>query len=188
MPVSSQSDGDHDRFRDDLAVLADMNVGRVEPDVDERLMIQPACPQHMHVGVDLGADPRHRRLRDPRLTTQRLHQVVDLPRRGAGDVRGHDHRPQRFVDPPARLEQLREERALAELGDTDLDITARCRDQLRAMPVALRHALAGAFAGCGTDRRGELGFDQLLQRDSEDVAQRRRETRIGAEQTRGKVG
>ena len=109
MPVSSQSGGDHDRFRDDLAV-------------------------------------------------------------------------------PARLEQLREERALAELGDTDLDITARCRDQLRAMPVALRHALAGAFAGCGTDRRGELGFDQLLQRDSEDVAQRRRETRIGAEQTRGKVG
>jgi putative intracellular protease/amidase len=170
------------------AISATMNVGGVQPDVDERLMIQPAGAEHVDVGVDLGADPRHRRLRDPAVATERFHQVVDLPGRGAGDVGGHDHRPQRPIDPPARLEQLREERTLAELGDSDLDITARCRDQLRAMPVALRHTLAGAFAWCGADRRGEFRFDQLLQRHSQDVAQRRRETGIGAEQTRGKVG
>ena len=188
MPVSTQSGGDHDRFRHDLAVFADMDVGRVEPHVDERLVIQPTGAQHVDVGVDLGADPRHRRLRDPRLAAECFDQVVDLPSGGAGDVRGHDHRPQRPVDPSAWLEQLREEAALAELGDPDLDITARCRDQLRAMPVALRHTLAGAFAWCGADRRGEFRFDQLLQRHSQDVAQRRRETGIGAEQTRGKVG
>jgi hypothetical protein len=67
-------------------------------------------------------------------------------------------------------------------------ITARGRDQLRAMPVALRHTLARAFARGSTDRRSQLCFDQLPQRDREDVAQRRRLIGIGAEQTRGKVG
>ena len=66
MPVGTQPGGDHDRFRYDVAVLADMDVGGVEPDVDERLMIEPAGAQHGDVGVDLGADPRHRRLRDAR--------------------------------------------------------------------------------------------------------------------------
>ena len=122
MPVSTQSGGDHDRFGHDVAVLADMDVGGVEPDVDERLMIQPAGAQHGDVGVDLGADPRHRRLRDPAVAAERLDEIVDLPGGGAGDVGGHDHRPQRLVDPPARLEQLREERPGAQLRDPDLDV------------------------------------------------------------------
>jgi len=57
MPVRTQAGGDHDRLGHDLAVLSDMNVGRVEPDVDERLMIEPTCAQHGDVSVDLGADP-----------------------------------------------------------------------------------------------------------------------------------
>ena len=41
MAVSTQPGGDHDRSGHDLASLAHMPVGRVEPDVHEQLMIQP---------------------------------------------------------------------------------------------------------------------------------------------------
>ena len=171
MAVSTQSGGDHDRFRHDLALLADMDVGGVQPDVHERLMIQSARPQHVHIGVDLGADPRHRRLADPTVAAECFEQIVDFAGGGAGDVRGHDHRPQRLVDPPARLEQLGVKAALAQLRDAELEITGCGRHELRAMPVALRHTVRGPFARGGADRRGQLRFDQLLECDSDDVAQ-----------------
>jgi hypothetical protein len=85
MPVGTQPGGDHDRFGDHLMVLPDVDVGGVEPDVDERLMIQPAVPQHGHVDIDLRTDPRHRRLRDPRITAEGFDEVVDLAGGGAGD-------------------------------------------------------------------------------------------------------
>lgn len=56
------------------------------------------------------------------------------------------------------------------------------------MPVALRHPIGSALTGRGADRGGELGLDQLLQRGGDDVAQRRGQRGIRAEQTRGKVG
>ena len=65
MPIGTQPGGDHDRLRGDVTVLADMHVGGIQPDVDERLMIEPAGAQHGDVGVDPGTDPRHRRLRHP---------------------------------------------------------------------------------------------------------------------------
>ncbi len=54
--VSTQPGGDHDGFGHDVAVLADVDVGGVEPHVDERLMIQPSGSQHVDIGVDLFAD------------------------------------------------------------------------------------------------------------------------------------
>ncbi len=40
--VSSQSGGDHDRFRHDAAVLSHVEIGGIEPHVHERLVIEPA--------------------------------------------------------------------------------------------------------------------------------------------------
>jgi hypothetical protein len=40
-----------------LAVLADMHAGRVEPQVHEQLVIQPAIPEDGDVVVDGLADP-----------------------------------------------------------------------------------------------------------------------------------
>ena len=54
--VSTQPGGDHDSFGHDVAVLAHVDVGGVEPHVDERLMIQPSGAQDVDVGVDLFAD------------------------------------------------------------------------------------------------------------------------------------
>ncbi len=51
--VAAQTGSDHDRFQHDPPVLTDMDVGRAQPHVDERLVIQPARPQHEDVGVDL---------------------------------------------------------------------------------------------------------------------------------------
>ena len=163
VPVSAESGGDHDRFGDDAAVFAYVDVGGVEPYVHERLVIQPAAAQHGHIRVDLGADPRHRRLRHPRFAAQRFDEIVDFPGRGPGDVGGHDHRPQGPVDTPAGFEQLGEERTGAQFRDTDLDVPGGGRHQLRAMPVALRDTFGCAFTGSGADRRGQLGLDQLLQ-------------------------
>ena len=59
---------------------------------------------------------------------------------------------------------------VTQLRDADFDIAGRGRQQLRAMPIAQRRPLRGALARGGADRRGELGFDQLLQGGGEDVA------------------
>jgi hypothetical protein len=48
---------DHRGRGDDLAVLADMHAGRVEPQVHEQLVIQPAIPEDGDVVVDGLADP-----------------------------------------------------------------------------------------------------------------------------------
>jgi hypothetical protein len=55
--VSTQPGGDHHGLGDDLAGLAHVDVGRVQPHVHERLMIQPAGAQRGDVGVDALADP-----------------------------------------------------------------------------------------------------------------------------------
>lgn len=44
--VAAQSGGDHDRFGHDMAVLSDMDVGGIEPHVEERLMTRRASAQH----------------------------------------------------------------------------------------------------------------------------------------------
>ena len=56
MAVGTQPGGDHDRLGHDVAVLADVDVGGVQPHVHERLVIKPPCAQHGDVGVDPGAD------------------------------------------------------------------------------------------------------------------------------------
>ena len=182
MPVGAQAGGDDHGFGDDLAAVADMHIGGVEPDVHERLVTQIPGAEHSDVGVDVFADPRHRRARHARVAAQGHDQVVDLPRRG------HDHRPQGFVDPPAGFEQLREERPGAELGDLDLEIPRRGRHHLGAVPVALRGAGQGAFMGLGADPSRHLGLDQLLDGISQDLRQRRPQGRVGVGETRAELG
>ena len=98
--------GDHDRPRHDLMQVgvAGFDVGRVQVDVGELDVGERAVAERVDLDVELGADPRHLRLRDPRVDPQRLHQIVDRAGRDALDVGLHDHRVQRLIDPPARLD------------------------------------------------------------------------------------
>ena len=178
VPVGAAARGDHHRTRHDLAVVADVDVGRVEPHVHERLVIQPAVAQHGDVVVDRLADPAHGRLGHARVAAECFDQIVDLADRGAGDVGGHDHRPQRLVDPPARLEQLREEAAASQLGDRDLDVTRAGRHQLGAVSVAQIRAQRGPLTRLRADPSGQLGLDQLLDRGLHNRRDRRRQRRI----------
>ena len=57
--VSPHAGGDHHRFGDDLAGVADVDIGRVQPDVGKRLMVQPSLPQDGDVVVNELADPRY---------------------------------------------------------------------------------------------------------------------------------
>ena len=75
-------------------------------------------------------------------SAQRLHQVIDLPRRDAVHVRFLHHRQQRVLGPPARLQQRREVRARPDLRDRQLDRAHARVPRPRPAAVAVRRPLA----------------------------------------------
>jgi hypothetical protein len=89
--------------------------------------------------------------------------VIDRRGRDTVDVGLHHHRVHRLVDPPARLQDAREEAALAQLGDAQLDVTGLDRQQPRPGTVAFGHPAIGALIPSGTDLLGRFGLDQLFQ-------------------------
>jgi hypothetical protein len=56
----------------------------------------------------------------------------------------------------------REERALPQLRDPQLDVAGLGGDQPRPGPIPVRHAGAGPLIAVGADVLGRLGLDQLL--------------------------
>ena len=117
----------------------------------------------MHLGVDLGTDAAYGGTTDPGLAPERLHQLVHLPRRGAGAVGGHDHRPQGLVDLPTGFQEAREERSAAQLGDAQLDVAGRRGQQAVPATVSLVGTGLGSLVALGADSGGQLGVDQLLE-------------------------
>ena len=95
--------------------------------------------------VEAGADPGHLGLGDPGVDAHRRDQVVHGAGRDAVDVGLHHHRVQGLVDAPSGFEDRREERALAELGDPQLDVTGLGRQHPRPVTVAFGDPGVGAF-------------------------------------------
>lgn len=85
------------------------------------------------------------------------------------DVGLHHDRVQRLVDAAAGLEDDREERALAQFRDPQLDVAGLRGQRPRPVAVAFGHAVLGALVGCCADAFGGFEFDQLLQRDPDGV-------------------
>jgi hypothetical protein len=117
------------------------------------------------------ADAADLALGHPGVDAQGGHQVVDLAGRHAVDEGLHDHGPQGAVDAPARLEERGEERALAQLGDVQLDVTGLGREEAAARAVAVSGALGGPLVSLGADHLGGLEVDQLLEDERHRVAQ-----------------
>ena len=84
---------------------------------------------------------RHLGLGDPGVDAHRLHQVIDGAGRDAVDVGLHHHRVQGLIDPATRLEDLREERALAQLRDPHVQVAGLGRQHPATVPVAVRDPL-----------------------------------------------
>ena len=74
----------------------------------------------------------------------------------------HHHREQGLIDPPAPLQQRGEERPGPQLGDPQLQIPGRRRQDPGAGAVALGGAGIGALVRAGADHRGQLRLDQRL--------------------------
>ena len=164
--------GGHDhRHRDDLGdAVAHLEVGRVHIDVGELDVIEAPSPERLDHLVEPRADARHLRLRYPRLRAQRGHQIIHRAGGHPGDVGLHDDRVQGPVDAPARLEHRRQQRALAQLGDPQLDVAGLGGQQPRPVPVALIHTSVAALIAPRADRLGGLGLDQLLEHQAHRAA------------------
>src|SRR5918995_3821974 len=87
--------GDYRGDRHDAAILADLDVGRIEPEVGP-LAVQRPLEERQHARVDVLAQRRDLRLGDAG-HAQRLDQVIDLACRDALDPRLLDHGGQNFL-------------------------------------------------------------------------------------------
>jgi len=140
-----------------------VQVGRVEVDVGEGGVLQRAGAKRADRLVELGADPRHLGLADPRVGAERDDEIIHAARGDSVDVGLHHHRVQRLVDASTGLEDRREERALAQLGDPQLHIAGLGRHQLSPGAVAFGDAVLAALVALGANHVSGFELDQLLQ-------------------------
>ena len=134
---------------DDLAPLVGLEVGGVEEHVGEG---RRGRARRSRNGADGSSSSAQMRL------TSHLVIPASMPRprtrsstlrvRHAVDVGLHDHRPQGPVDAPARLEQGREEAALAQLGDPQLESPALVESSRSRAP--LRWVVRSALRSYGS--------------------------------------
>jgi hypothetical protein len=108
----------YDRHRDDAAVLADFDVGGVDPQVGPVALDRP-IQEGLHANIDLLAQPRDLALGDA-AHAHGLDQVIHRTGRDPLDVGFLDHRGQRLLGQTPGLQKEREVAPLAKLGDAQL--------------------------------------------------------------------
>jgi hypothetical protein len=160
--VTTHPGGHHHRLGDHPAVDPGLAVGSVHEHIGELLAGQRAVPERRDLAVEVGTDPAHLALGDAAVGTQGPDQVVDLAGAHAMEIGLHHHREQGLVDPAAPLQQRGEERPHPQLGDAQLQIPRRGRQQPWAVAVALGESLGRALVGCGADHGREFGLDEVL--------------------------
>ena len=142
--VRGDADGDDHRHRDDPPVLAHLQVGGIDPEVGIVALDRPV-QERLHPFVDLGAEPADLALRDAAMPSA-LHQVVDRAGRDALNVGLLDHRGQRLLRHPPRVEEARE--VAAPCGASGC-AARRCR---RGSPSPGRGSRCAAPAARGSSR------------------------------------
>jgi hypothetical protein len=101
--VAVDADRDDHGDRDDAAGLAHLQVGGVDPEIGPVALDRPV-EEGLHPLVDLLAQPADLALGDA-AHAHRLDQVVDRAGRDALDVGLLDHRGQRLLGHPPRLQE-----------------------------------------------------------------------------------
>src|SRR2546423_5621332 len=132
--VAIDADRDNHRDRDDVAVTARLHIGRVQPDIGP-FALERTVEEGCDLAVDLAAQPRYLALRDAG-HAHRTDQLVDRAGRHALDIGLLDHRGQRLLGQPARLEKARKIAALAQLWDAQLNRPGAGLPITLAIPVA----------------------------------------------------
>lgn len=164
---------DGDRYyrgdADDASALADLEIGRIEPEIGPVAGERP-LEEGMHTLVDVLAQLRDRRLRYAG-HAHGLDQLVDAPRADAGDPCLLDHRDQRLLDGLARLQEAGEVGAGPELGDLQVERAEPGVQRTVTVAVAPGRALAGSLVPAGADNAVDIGLHDQLQHALSDAAQ-----------------
>ena len=142
--IAVDADGDNDGHGDDAAVLTDLHVSRVDPEIGP-VALDGAIEEGFDAVVDLLAQPADLALGDA-AHAHRLDEIVDGPRRDALDIGFLDHRGQGLLRQPARFEKARKVAALAKLRDAQLNGAGTRLPDAVAIAVALHEPLWRAFS------------------------------------------
>jgi hypothetical protein len=152
----------HDAGVNGPAAVAALDLERVEHEIRVGARLQRPGAELLDDLIERARQPRDLAARHP-LDPELLDELLHPPRRDAGQVGVGDHRHERLLRAPARLEQpVREVRALPQLRQRELD-----RPHPR-VPVALPVAVAavdplrGALPVAGTAERLRLRAHQRL--------------------------
>ena len=86
VPVGSDPRRDDDRFGGHVVVVTDMEVGGVQEDVGELLVVEPPGPKGPHHLVEARADPADLGLLDTAADAEGGDELVDGPGRDPSDV------------------------------------------------------------------------------------------------------
>jgi hypothetical protein len=101
----------------DAAVLADLHVGRVDPEIGPVAFDRP-LEEGLHPLVDLLAQPAHLALRDAR-HAERLDQIVDGTGGHTLDVGLLDHGGERLLRHAPRLQERRDAEGRTERSEVN---------------------------------------------------------------------
>ena len=167
--VAVDADGDDDRGGHDAAGLAHLHIGRIQPEIWPVALDRP-IEEGLHPAVDLLAQPPDLALGDA-AHAHRLDQLVDGAGRDALDVGLLDHRGERLLRHPARLEEAGEVGALPELGDPQLDRAGAGLPVPIAIAIALRQPLGALLAIGRTGQLADLQLHQALGGKADHLAQ-----------------
>ena len=164
--VDGHSHGHRDR--DDASGLAHLHVGGVEPQIGP-VALQRSIEEAVDLIVDLAAQPGDLALGGAR-HPHRLNQIVDRAGRHPLDVGLLDHRSQRLLGHPPRLQEAREVASLPQLRDLQLDRAGPRLPGPVAVAVAMGDTIRRALAVPGAGQALNLQCHQPLGREADHLA------------------
>lgn len=105
----------------------------------------------------------------PSVRVRNAPTISSSPGRDTVHVGLHHHRVQGLIDPPARLEDRREERALAQLRDSQFHVTGLRGQHPRSGTVAIGHPSVAAFITGSADPFSGFELAEFLQHQTDGI-------------------
>ena len=166
--VDRDCDGYRDRY--DAPGLAHLQIGRIQPEIGP-VTLQRPVEEALDLVVDLPAQPGDLALGDAG-HAHGLHQVVDRAGRHALDVGLLDHRRQRLLRHPPRLQEAGEVAPLPQLRDLQRDRAGPGLPAPLAVAVAVGEPIRRPLAVSGAGQPLNLHGHQPLGREADHLAQK----------------
>jgi hypothetical protein len=168
--VGIDAHGDDDGNRDNASAAADLQVGRVDPQIGP-IALDGAFREGLYLRVDLLAEPADLALRDA-AHAHRLDQVIHRTGRDALDVGLLDNGGESLLGHAPRFEEAREVGALSELGNAQLDGPRPRLPVPLAVAVALYEPQWALLAVGGSGGPAHLHLHQPLGRKADHLTKK----------------